>query len=78
MSDSEDEKERLPKLLAIVTGKGPQKEFYMNEVMRREREEDWRWVRCRSLWLDAEDYPILLGLFLAVASYTSKRLMTLR
>ncbi|EJD04443.1 beta-1,4-mannosyltransferase [Fomitiporia mediterranea MF3/22] len=61
INSSADSKKKLPKLLAIVTGKGPQKEFYMNEVMRREREEGWRWVRCRSLWLEAEDYPILLG-----------------
>ena len=51
----------LPKLLAIVTGKGPQKKRYMEEVTRLERENSWKWVRCRSLWLEAEDYPILLG-----------------
>lgn len=51
----------LPKVLAIVTGKGPQKAFYMSEVARREKEEGWKWVRCRSLWLEAEDYPVLLG-----------------
>lgn len=51
----------LPKLLAIVTGKGPLKSYYMNKITRIERDENWRWVRCRSLWLEAEDYPILLG-----------------
>ena len=59
--DAEKRTKLLPKLLAIVTGKGPQKEYYMNEILRREEEQDWRWVRCRSLWLEAEDYPILLG-----------------
>ncbi|KAH8120699.1 beta-1,4-mannosyltransferase [Phellopilus nigrolimitatus] len=53
--------ETLPKLLALVTGKGPLKAQYMAEVARLERDEGWRWVRCRSLWLAAEDYPILLG-----------------
>lgn len=52
---------RLPKVLVIVTGKGDEKEKYMSEVMRLERDEDWRWVRLRSLWLEARDYPTLLG-----------------
>ncbi|PAV21780.1 glycosyltransferase family 33 [Pyrrhoderma noxium] len=52
---------KLPKLLAIVTGKGPLKSYYMNELSFMEKRENWRWVRCRSLWLEAEDYPILLG-----------------
>ncbi|RDB29215.1 Chitobiosyldiphosphodolichol beta-mannosyltransferase [Hypsizygus marmoreus] len=50
---------KLPKLLAIVTGKGPLRGRYMKEVARLQ--EHWQWVRCVSLWLEAEDYPILLG-----------------
>lgn len=64
--------QKLPKVLMIVTGKGPDREKYMNEVMRLQRgltadpnvvDEDraWRWVRCISLWLEPEDYPLLLG-----------------
>ncbi|EAU92942.2 beta-1,4-mannosyltransferase [Coprinopsis cinerea okayama7 len=49
----------LPKVLAIVTGKGPLKDRYMKEVSALQ--ESWQWVRCISLWLEAEDYPILLG-----------------
>ncbi|KZT24677.1 glycosyltransferase family 33 protein [Neolentinus lepideus HHB14362 ss-1] len=49
----------LPKVLAIVTGRGPLKERYMNEVGKLQ--EEWEWVRCLSLWLEAEDYPVLLG-----------------
>ncbi|RXW12554.1 hypothetical protein EST38_g13298, partial [Candolleomyces aberdarensis] len=49
----------LPKLLAIVTGKGPMKKKYMEEVGFLQR--SWKWVRCISLWLEAEDYPTLLG-----------------
>ncbi|KAF6766428.1 mannosyltransferase [Ephemerocybe angulata] len=49
----------LPKLLAIVTGKGPLKQKYMEEV--NEMQKSWDWVRCISLWLEAEDYPVLLG-----------------
>ncbi|KAG8907752.1 mannosyltransferase [Tulasnella sp. 403] len=51
----------LPKLLMIVTGKGPLKEAYMRRVLNLEREEKWTWVRCRSIWAEAADYPLLLG-----------------
>jgi len=50
---------RLPKMLMVVTGKGPLKEGYMTRVDTMQRE--WKWVRCVSLWLEAEDYPLLLG-----------------
>lgn len=49
----------LPKVLMVVTGKGPLKDKYMADVRRRQ--EEWQYVRCVSLWLDAEDYPVLLG-----------------
>ncbi|CAA7271421.1 unnamed protein product [Cyclocybe aegerita] len=52
-------KGRLPKLLVIVTGKGPLREKYMTEISKLQ--ESWKWVRCISLWLEAEDYPVLLG-----------------
>ena len=50
---------QLPKLLVILTGKGPLKEKYMEEVGKLQK--SWKWVKCISLWLEAEDYPILLG-----------------
>ncbi|GLB36587.1 putative glycosyl transferases group 1 [Lyophyllum shimeji] len=50
---------KLPKMLVIITGKGSLRERYMNEVAKLQK--DWQWVRCVSLWLEAEDYPILLG-----------------
>jgi beta-1,4-mannosyltransferase len=54
----------LPKLLTIVTGKGPMKKKYMEEVGLLQR--SWQWVRCISLWLEAEDYPTLLGMLLVL------------
>lgn len=54
----------LPKVLMVVTGKGPLKEVYMNRIEGLQKE--WNWVRCVSLWLDAADYPLLLGPSLAV------------
>lgn len=53
-------KGKLPKLLVIVTGKGPLKDKYMKEVGKLQK--GWKWVRCISLWLEAEDYPVLLGI----------------
>lgn len=52
---------RLPKLLVIVTGKGPLRQRYMGEIYDLETNEKWEWVRCRSMWLEASDYPLLLG-----------------
>ena len=49
----------LPKILMMLTGKGPLKEIFMKEVA--ELHKTWNWVRCTSLWLEAEDYPTLLG-----------------
>lgn len=51
----------LPKLLVVITGKGPLRDEYMNKVAKLQ--EEWKWVRCISLWLEAEDYPVLLGMF---------------
>lgn len=56
---TDGEHSTLPKLLAIVTGKGPMKQQYMEEVDKLQN--SWKWVRCISLWLEAEDYPVLLG-----------------
>ena len=51
----------LPKILCIVTGKGPLKTEYMRRVGKLQA--TWKWVRCVSLWLEAEDYPLLLGAY---------------
>lgn len=52
----------------VVTGKGPEREKYMKEVEelqsgRGGSKERWKWVRCVSMWLEPEDYPVLLGAF---------------
>jgi len=58
-TDSRSTDENLPKLLVILTGKGPLQGKYMKDVGKLQ--ETWRWVKCISLWLEAKDYPILLG-----------------
>ncbi|MCO5565804.1 hypothetical protein L7F22_019479 [Adiantum nelumboides] len=52
---------RLPKMLLIVTGKGELRDYYVREIERLEREEEWQYVRIRTAWLQVEDYPTLLG-----------------
>lgn len=47
----------LPKLLIVVTGRGPQRAHY-ERAMAAAR---LRAVAFRTLWLDAADYPVLLG-----------------
>jgi len=52
---------RLPKMLMIVTGKGPLRYAYMEKIAKLQMEEQWEFVRCVSLWVEAADYPVLLG-----------------
>jgi len=33
----------------------------MTEVARLEKSQKWEWVRCVSVWLEPDDYPVLLG-----------------
>lgn len=47
----------LPGLVIAVTGKGPQKGMY-EEKMQQLR---LHHVAFRTLWLEASDYPLLLG-----------------
>lgn len=62
---SQDARGCLPKMLVVVTGKGPLRDEYMQRIGRLQngddKEEAWQFVRCVSLWLEAEDYPLLLG-----------------
>ncbi|GAB2284430.1 hypothetical protein Dimus_018883 [Dionaea muscipula] len=46
-----------PRLLFVITGKGPEKEKYEEKIrnLRLKR------VAFRTMWLSAEDYPLLLG-----------------
>ena len=47
----------LPALVCIITGKGPQKEYYQGLLA----EKSWNHVSVCTPWLEAEDYPKLLG-----------------
>ncbi|TQE13666.1 hypothetical protein C1H46_000673 [Malus baccata] len=46
-----------PRLLFVITGKGPEKQKYEEKISRLHLKR----VSFRTMWLSAEDYPLLLG-----------------
>lgn len=48
---------QFPNLLVVVTGKGPKKEFYEKKIAAL----SFSRIRIVTLWLEANDYPLLLG-----------------
>ncbi|XP_078273872.1 chitobiosyldiphosphodolichol beta-mannosyltransferase [Rhinoraja longicauda] len=48
---------KLPSLVCAITGKGPLKEFY-NRLIEKMH---FKYVHICTPWLEAEDYPVLLG-----------------
>ncbi|KAF6136866.1 hypothetical protein GIB67_018905 [Kingdonia uniflora] len=46
-----------PRLLFVITGKGPEREKYEAQIKRLHLKR----VAFRTMWLSAEDYPLLLG-----------------
>ncbi|KAI9600395.1 hypothetical protein H4Q26_000178 [Puccinia striiformis f. sp. tritici PST-130] len=56
--------ESLPKLMCLITGKGPLKEYYLEIISKKSKEEGWEDVGivCQSVWFDdPEDYRKILG-----------------
>lgn len=47
----------LPRILCVITGRGPLKEFYQAKIARLQLER----VEIRTPWLESEDYPRLLA-----------------
>ncbi|KAJ3052463.1 mannosyltransferase [Rhizophlyctis rosea] len=48
---------KLPELVFVITGQGPMKEHYTEEI----RKVAWKRVRIHTAWLEASDYQLLLG-----------------
>lgn len=48
---------RLPDLVCVITGKGPEKAYYSRLI----EEKKWRYVTVVMPWLEAEDYPTMLA-----------------
>lgn len=51
----------LPKILAIITGKGPQKEHYLALIRQLNQENKLQNVVITTAWLSSADYALLLG-----------------
>ncbi|KAL9040537.1 MAG: hypothetical protein Q9180_001849 [Flavoplaca navasiana] len=52
---------RLPEILAIITGKGPQKESFVSRIGALTEAGKLKRVHLRTAWLSVEDYAKLLG-----------------
>lgn len=46
-----------PRLLFVITGNGPQKQFYIDKIQKMELKK----TRIVTAWLETGDYPLLLG-----------------
>lgn len=63
---------RLPHILAIITGKGPQKEMYLKKIAALETAGKLKKVTIRTAWLTVSDYARLLAsASLGVSLHTS-------
>ncbi|EEY59176.1 chitobiosyldiphosphodolichol beta-mannosyltransferase, putative [Phytophthora infestans T30-4] len=47
----------FPNLLVVVTGKGPQKDMYLEKI----KQLAFQRIRIATMWLEASDYPLVLG-----------------
>lgn len=63
---------RLPEILAIITGKGPEREMYLAKIKSLEKEGKLKKVTITTAWLQADDYARLLACAsLGVSLHTS-------
>ena len=52
---------RLPELVVIITGKGPQKEHYLSRIKELTKQDALEQISIHTDWLNFEDYALLLG-----------------
>ncbi|KAJ9621650.1 mannosyltransferase [Taxawa tesnikishii (nom. ined.)] len=63
---------KYPKILAIITGKGPLKHYYMNQIEKLNKRKKLSNAIVKTAWLSPEDYATLLGAAdLGVSLHTS-------
>lgn len=48
---------RLPKLVCVITGKGPMKQDYMDKISQSK----WQHIKVLTPWLEACDYPTMVA-----------------
>lgn len=51
----------LPQLIVIITGKGPQKEYYLSRIEELRSQDALEQITIYTDWLSFEDYALLLG-----------------
>ncbi|KIW66198.1 hypothetical protein PV04_08398 [Phialophora macrospora] len=51
----------LPELVVVITGKGPQKQLYLDKIEELRRADSLEMVSIYTDWLSFEDYALLLG-----------------
>ncbi|KAG9193710.1 beta-1,4-mannosyltransferase [Alternaria panax] len=51
----------LPKIIAIITGKGPQKDYYLSKIRALNQEKKLLNVVIKTAWLTHSDYALLLA-----------------
>ena len=54
---AENQSLKLPKLVCVITGKGPLKAYYQEVISKTTLNH----VQICTPWLEAEDYPVLVG-----------------
>lgn len=47
----------MPKLICVITGKGPMKQHYVELV----KSKNWQHVKVVTPWLEASDYPTMVA-----------------
>ena len=52
---------RMPELVVVITGKGPQKNFYLSRIEELRKEDALEQITIYTDWLSFEDYASLLG-----------------
>lgn len=58
---SEEEGQGLPKVLCLISGKGPGRAAFERAYEARRKSESWSYVGVWCCWVHVEDYPKMLG-----------------
>ena len=60
-SIEQDATRSLPKIMALITGKGPMKEYYLDRIRQLNQKKQLANVLITTAWLNTKDYASLLG-----------------
>jgi beta-1,4-mannosyltransferase len=60
-STKHEEQPSLPRIVAVITGKGPQKEHYLHRIEELKQAQKLSAAEVHTAWLSTQDYASLLG-----------------